>query len=102
MTEQEIIEFAAQYDPQSFHTDPTRAQRSRCQGTIASGWITCCIAMQLTVTTVLHDSESIGSPRVEQLKWRNPVRPGDEIELRMEVIEACVCRSGKVGILHWR
>ncbi len=102
VTEQEIIEFATRYDPQWFHIDPVRAAGSRWQGLIASGWMTCAIAMQLAVANVLRDSESIGSPGAEQLKWLNPVRPGDEVELRMEVLDSRLSRSGKVGVLRWR
>jgi acyl dehydratase len=102
VTEAEIIEFAKRYDPQWFHVDPARAQQSRWAGLISSGWMTCSIAMELAVKSVLHNSESIGSPGVEQLKWPNPVRPGDELALRMEVVETRVSRSGSVGIVKWR
>jgi acyl dehydratase len=102
VTEAEIIEFAKRYDPQWFHVDPVRAQNSRWKGLIASGWMTCSIAMELAVKSVLGDSESIGSPGIEQLKWLNPVRPGDELELRIEVMETRLSRSGCVGIVKWR
>jgi acyl dehydratase len=102
VTEAEIIEFASRYDPQWFHLDPVRAQNSRWKGLISSGWMTCSIAMDLAVKSVLGDSESIGSPGIEQLKWLNPVRPGDELELRIEVIETRLSRSGAVGIVKWR
>lgn len=102
ITEREIIEFAREYDPQWFHTDPQRAAGSRWKGLIASGWLTCAIAMRLAVDSVLSDSESIGSPGIEQLKWLNPVRPGDVLELRMEVLNVRVSRSGTVGIVKWR
>ena len=102
VTEAEIIEFATRYDPQWFHTDPVRARDSRWKGLISSGWMTCSIAMELSVKSVLATSESIGSPGVEQLKWLNPVRPGDELELRMEVLETRHSRSGAVGIVKWR
>jgi acyl dehydratase len=102
VTETEIIEFATRYDPQWFHLDPERAQNSRWKGLISSGWMTCSIAMDLAVRSVLADSESIGSPGIEQLKWLNPVRPGDELELRIEVMETRVSRSGSVGIVKWR
>ncbi len=101
VTEEEIIEFARRYDPQWFHTDPARARNSRWKGLISSGWMTCAIAMKLAVASVLAESESIGSPGVEQLKWLNPVRPGDELELRMDVMEVRVSRSGAVGIVKW-
>jgi acyl dehydratase len=102
VTADEIVEFARRYDPQWFHTDPERAAASRWQGLIASGWLTCSIAMQLLVTHVLVDSESIGSPGLEQVKWPNPLRPGSEVELRVEVLESRVSGSGKVGIVRWR
>ncbi len=102
ITEQEIIEFASRYDPQWFHTDPTRAARSRWQGLIASGWHTCAIAMQLLVTHVLGDSESIGSPGLEQVRWPSPLRPGDALELQVQVLETRISSSGKVGSVRWR
>jgi acyl dehydratase len=102
VTEAEIIEFAKRYDPQWFHTDPLRAQQSRWKGLISSGWLTCAIAMELAVKNVLSDSESIGSPGIEQLKWLNPVRPDDELELRIEVMETRTSRTGSMGIVKWR
>jgi acyl dehydratase len=102
VTEAEIVEFAKRYDPQWFHLDPVRAQNSRWKGLISSGWMTCSIAMDLAVKSVLGDSESIGSPGIEQLKWPNPVRPGDELELRIEVMQTRLSRSGSVGIVKWR
>jgi acyl dehydratase len=102
ITEQAIIDFATRYDPQWFHTDPQRAATSRWQGLIASGWHTCSIAMQLLVQHVLADSESIGSPGLEQVKWPNPLRPGEEVELSVEVLGTRVSSSGKMGIVRWR
>jgi acyl dehydratase len=102
VTEEEILEFARRYDPQWFHTDPARAAASRWQGLISSGWLTCSIAMQLLVTHLLADSESIGSPGLEQVKWPHPLRPGDEVELKVEVLQSRVSSSGKIGIVRWR
>jgi acyl dehydratase len=102
ISEEEILEFARRYDPQWFHTDAVRAAASRWQGLISSGWLTCSIAMQLLATHVLADSESIGSPGLEQVKWPNPLRPGDEVELRVEVLQTRISSSGKVGIVRWR
>ena len=102
LSEQDIVEFARRYDPQWFHTDPARAAASRWQGLIASGWHTCSVAMQLLVTHVLADSESIGSPGLEQVKWPNPLRPGEEVELQVEVLQTRISSSGKMGIVRWR
>ena len=53
-------------------------------------------------THVLADSESIGSPGLEQVKWPNPLRPGAEVELTIEVLQTRVSSSGKMGIVRWR
>lgn len=103
LTQDEIIAFARAWDPQWFHTDPIRAAASRWEGLIASGWQTCAIAMKLAVTTALEGSESFGSPGLDYLKWPHPVRPGDALTLRADVIEARRSRSQPtLGILKWR
>jgi acyl dehydratase len=102
ITEAEIIEFASRYDPQWFHTDPARAEQSRWKGLISSGWLTCSIAMELAVKSTLASSQSIGSPGVEQLKWPNPLRPGDTVQLRLEVLDSRLSRSRTVGVIRWR
>lgn len=102
VTEEEIIQFASRYDPQWFHTDPARARESRWKGLISCGWMTCSVAMELAARNVLADSESIGSPGVEQLKWPSPLRPEDEVALRIEVLESRTSRSGAVGVVRWK
>ena len=85
LTERQIVDFARDYDPQWFHTDPQRAAGSRWKGLIASGWQTCGVAMRLACDEILAGSESFGSPGLAYLKWENPVRPGDALRLRVEV-----------------
>ena len=77
MTATEIVEFAKRYDPQPFHTDPVAAEASPFGGLIASGWHTASVFMRLYVDAVLTGSSSAGSPGIEQLRWLEPVRPGD-------------------------
>ena len=102
VTEDEILSFAKKYDPQWFHTDVAQAQAGRWNGLIASGWMTCCIAMDLVVRKVLAGSESFGSPGVEELRWENPVRPGDTLSVAVTVLESRVSSSGRNGIVRWR
>lgn len=102
VTEEEILAFATKYDPQWFHVDVARAAAGRWNGLIASGWMTCCIAMELVVRTVLAGSESFGSPGVEDLRWENPVRPGDTLRVTVTVLESRVSSSGRNGIVRWR
>jgi len=103
VTEAEIIDFAQRFDPQWFHVDPQRAAHSRWGGVIASGWHTCGLAMRLAVDGPLAGSESFGSPGLAYLRWLNPVRAGDQLRMRAEVIEVRRARSQlTLGILRWR
>ncbi|TNF87087.1 MAG: MaoC family dehydratase [Gammaproteobacteria bacterium] len=103
VTESEIIEFARQYDPQWFHTDPAKASDSRFGGLIASGWHTCGIAMRLAVEAALDSSESFASPGLEYIKWPAPVYPGDRLRLSATVLETRrASKSPWLGILRWR
>jgi acyl dehydratase len=97
-----MMTFAASYDPQPFHTDPIRAGASRWGGLIASGWLTCSIAMELAVRGILDGSESFGSPGIETLEWTHPVRPGDVVRLVVTVLGSRVSSSKRTGIIRWR
>jgi acyl dehydratase len=88
LTRDEIVAFARQYDPQRFHVDEDAARASAFGGLVASGWQTCGLAMRLYVDAVLSRAASQGSPGVEQVRWTRPVRPGDVLRLRVEVLEA--------------
>jgi acyl dehydratase len=79
VSEEEILRFAREFDPQPFHIDPQAAAASLFGGIIASGWHTCSIAMRLLVDGLLRHSSSLGSPGVEQIRWVRPVRPGDTL-----------------------
>ncbi|TSE38380.1 Bifunctional protein PaaZ [Tepidimonas fonticaldi] len=87
VTEEEIVAFARQYDPQPFHLDPEAARHSVFGALCASGWHTCALAMRLMVTNFLHESSSLGSPGLESLKWLKPVFPGDELRLRHTIVD---------------
>ncbi|SDV49735.1 MaoC family dehydratase [Chitinasiproducens palmae] len=99
----EIVAFARQYDPQPFHVDPERAAGGRWGGLIASGWMTCGIAMRLACDAALDGSESFGSPGLDYLKWSAPVRAGDALTLTATVLEKRRSSSQPtLGVLRWR
>jgi acyl dehydratase len=93
VTEAEIVEFAGRFDPQSFHVDPVTAAQSHLGGIIASGWHTIGLAMRLLVDHFLTHVASLGSPGVDEIRWPNPVRPGDTLRIRATILEARPSRS---------
>jgi acyl dehydratase len=84
----EIIAFATRFDPQIFHTDPEAAKRTMFGGLIASGWHTAGLMMRLYVEHYLSHVASLGSPGLDELRWLKPVRPGDQLSLRVTVLGA--------------
>jgi acyl dehydratase len=90
---EEVISFAKRFDPQPFHTDPEAGKRSIYGGIIASGWHTAALMMRIFVEHYLSHVASLGSPGVDELRWLKPVYPGDELTLRVTVIEATRSRS---------
>jgi len=101
VTEPEIIEFAKQFDPQYFHIQPEKAAESRFGGIIASGWHTAGLAMRLYVDHFLSHVASLASPGVDDVRWPNPVRPGDTLRIRVRILEARLSRSKTDrGVVH--
>lgn len=93
VTEDEVIDFAKRYDPQSFHIDPEAAKKSHFGGIISSGWLTVSLAMRLLVDNYVSSVASLGSPGVNDLKWLKPVRPGDELSIKVTILDARRSRS---------
>ena len=91
--EQEVIAFARQFDPQPFHLDKERAEKSAFGGLIASGWHTACMTMRLLVDSYLSEVSSEGSPGIDELRWLRPVRPGDQLTVRISILDARRSRS---------
>lgn len=79
VTEEEIIAFATQFDPQPFHVDHDAAAASIFGSVIASGWHTCSMMMRMVVDSVLGTSSSMGSPGLDKVRWLQPVRAGDTL-----------------------
>ena len=91
--EQEVVAFARQFDPQPFHLDQERAEKSAFGGLVASGWHTACMVMRLMVDHYLSEVSSEGSPGIDELRWLRPVRPGDQLLVSITILDARRSRS---------
>jgi acyl dehydratase len=93
VTREEIIAFAAEFDPQPMHLDEEAASRSLLKGLSGSGWHLCSIIMRMMFDGFIGRTASLGSPGVNELRWLAPLRPDDELVLDVDVTEARVSRS---------
>jgi acyl dehydratase len=93
MPRDEMIAFAAEFDPQPMHLDEAAARDSMLGGLAASGWYVCCILMRMCVDAFLGESASMGAPGVEEVKLLRPVRPDDELMFRATVLESRASKS---------
>ncbi|MEY4750835.1 MAG: hypothetical protein RIQ60_3049 [Pseudomonadota bacterium] len=102
LSEDDIVRFATEHDPQHFHMDRDAAASGKFGSVIASGWHTCAVAMRLVAQAALQGSEASASPGIAYIKWPRPVRPGDALTLRAEVLEVGRSeRRPRLGKLRW-
>jgi acyl dehydratase len=103
VTREEILAFAAEFDPQPMHLDEVAAQRSMLKGLSGSGWHLCAIMMRMMFDGFIGRTASQGSPGVNEVRWLAPLRPGDELMLDVDVVEARVSKSRpETGIVTFK
>jgi acyl dehydratase len=90
---EEMIAFAAEFDPQPMHLDDEAARATMLGGLAASGWYLCCILMRMCADAFVVDSSSMGAPGVDEVKWLLPVRPDEELSLRATVLDTRASKS---------
>jgi acyl dehydratase len=101
--EERIKTFAAEFDPQPFHTDHASASHSIFRGLAASGWHTAAMTMRLMVEGDLKPAGGIVGTGFEEFRWPRPVRPGDELHVECEILDVrpSKSRSGQ-GLIKLR
>jgi acyl dehydratase len=94
VTREEMLEFAKKYDPQPFHLSDVAAAKTHFGRMSASGWHTCAMTMAVLARySVEHEQAGLGSPGIDELRWKKPVYPGDRLHVRGRIIEKTPSRS---------
>lgn len=103
VTQEEIIAFARQYDPQDFHTDPVKAKDTFFGELVASGWHTAALTMRMMAEATPKMEGGMVGRSIEKMSWPRAVKPGDEISLTIEVLDFRPSGSNpKRGIVRTR
>jgi acyl dehydratase len=103
VSREEMLEFAAEYDPQPMHLDEEAANKSMLKGLSGSGWHLSAIVMRMMFDGFIGRTASLGSPGVNEMRWAAPLRPGDDLMLDVDVTEARISRSRpETGIVTFK
>ena len=91
---EEVLEFARKYDPQPFHLSDEEAAKTHFGRLAASGWHTAAMTMAVIARHVVeHKQAGLGSPGIDELRWKKPVYPGDTLHVRGRILEKTPSRS---------
>lgn len=93
VTEEAIVRFAEQFDPQYFHLSLEGGEKGPFGKLSASGWHTCSIAMRLMTDGILASMQSEGAPGVKQVRWLKPTFVDDELTLVTEIVDKYASKS---------
>jgi len=97
LTESQIMDFAAMWDPQPFHVSKPDAEATMFGGIIASGFHTLVVTFRLIWQNGPHQHTNVGGIGMDQVRWPRPVRPGDTLRARAEVKETRPSASKPFG-----
>jgi len=101
VTEDAIIRFAEQFDPQYFHLSREGGEKGPFGKLSASGWHTCSIAMRLMTEGILSTMDSQGAPGVKSVRWLKPTFVDDELTLSTEILDTYPSKSRPtIGFCH--
>ena len=94
VTREDVLEFARKYDPQPFHLSDEEAAKTHFGRIAASGWHTAAMTMAVIARYVVgHEQAGLGSPGIDELRWKKPVYPGDTLHVSGEIVEKTPSRS---------
>ena len=94
LTRDRIVAFAEEFDPQPQHLSETSARSSMFGELVASGWHTAAVTMRLQAEAVFNRIPGGGmGAQIDNLAWTQPVRPGDALHARIEVLDMRPSRS---------
>jgi acyl dehydratase len=85
--EDEMVVYAKANDPQPIHVDPNAARNGPFGGIIASGWQIAALSMKLFVEAGSHGDAPIVGIGIDELRWKQVVRPGDALRTVREIVE---------------
>lgn len=94
ITQEDIVAFARQYDPQWFHAEPDNAKQSIFGEVVASGIHLLAIWRQLD-HEMNSDIDFVCGVGWDEVRMKKAVRPGDTVCATSQIVSLAPSRSGK-------
>ena len=100
LCEKEIIDFGEKYAPLPYHTDAEAAKDSSFGTLVAAGYQTAALAFGLFAQTGALSLSGMGSPGVDSLRWKHPVKVGDTLRVNANIVEVSPAakQGGRDGV----
>lgn len=103
VSEEDIVAFAQEWDPQPMHLSEEAGRDTLLGRLTASGWHVCCIMMRMMCEGYLLEAASRGAPGIDEVRWIEPVLPGDTLTGKRTVLEKRRSRSRPdLGVVRCR
>ncbi|MDF0490863.1 MaoC family dehydratase [Sphingomonas sp. H39-1-10] len=100
--EADVVRFAREYDAQPMHIDTEAAAVGRFGGLIASGWHVAALVMRDFIANNPFGDTPLLGIGIDELRWLRPVRPGDILTARREIVAVQRSSSKPVGTVTLR
>ena len=78
---EEIMEFGRNYAPLPYHTDIEAAKETSFGTLVAAGFQTASVTFGLFARTGALSLSGMGSPGIDSLRWKRPVKVGDTLRM---------------------
>lgn len=92
VSEEEMVRFAREYDPQWFHSDPEAAKESTFGEVVASGVFVLAIWRQLD-HQINSDIDFVCGIGFDEFRLEKALRPGDTVTAHSEIVELIPSKS---------
>ncbi|MBP1154029.1 MULTISPECIES: MaoC/PaaZ C-terminal domain-containing protein [unclassified Paenibacillus] len=87
VTQEEMLEFAVKYDPQTIHLNQQVAAEGMYGNIIASGFLTLSVAWTLFIRAHIFGEESRAGAGMDKVRFLAPVFPGDSLYTIITILE---------------
>jgi len=101
LTQKELIEFATQYDPQDFHTDPVKALESPLGVLCATGIHTMGICQRLLVLGLFKNTAFVAGVKMGNMSLSKPVLPDESLSSALTITECRPLKDGLRGLISY-